>query len=152
MIHYVQGNLFGVKDGVIAHGCNSLGAFGSGVAGQIQRIYPKVAQKYRMKHAIDGWVLGDCQAVRVSDSLVIINMCTQFDCDRDKNVVYANYGAIQITVGKVLKYCSLHDNQNLSMPKIGSGLGGGDWPTIEKIILEEMEAYAKVKVTIYTLE
>lgn len=50
------------------------------------------------------------------------------------------------------KSCEICIKNRLSiqMPKIGSGLAGGDWEEIEKIINEEL-IYYKIKCTVFEL-
>ena len=40
------GNLLETTEGIIVHGCNCIGGFGSGIAGQIRAKWPTVAQEY----------------------------------------------------------------------------------------------------------
>jgi O-acetyl-ADP-ribose deacetylase (regulator of RNase III) len=49
MVNYKKGNIFESGAGIIAHGVNCKGAFGSGVAGQIAKLYPKTKSDYLYK-------------------------------------------------------------------------------------------------------
>lgn len=50
---------------------------------------------------------------------------------------------------KVARF-SLINRLTIQMPKIGSGLAGGDWSEIEKIINEEL-IYYKIKCNVFEL-
>ena len=54
MVKLIKGNVFESNADIIAHGCNTMGGFGSGVAGQMAKIYPEVRQAYMSKYEKDG--------------------------------------------------------------------------------------------------
>lgn len=142
---YTQGDLFSVSSGVIAHGCNCHGVMGSGVAKQVKNYYPDAFLAY--KKLCDGAtpeaLLGKAQLVKVTDKLYIANLFTQLNYG--KNGVFVNYDAVG-TSFKELRALVFdeevnkeHPNQlTINIPKIGAGLGGGDWDIISNIIDKEM--------------
>lgn len=136
MIEHITGNVFDTTAPIIAHGCNCVGGFGSGVAGYIAQQYPSVRQWYRWKFKTEGWKLGDIQPIPVFDyKKVIINCATQHDCGGDPNVRYVNYDAIATCMEQVRDYATnLLNNPVVAIPKIGAGLANGDWSIIEEII------------------
>lgn len=147
MVNYVTGNLFQVKTGIIAHGVNCRGAFGSGVAGQIRKLYPFVRRAYLNKYDSEGWKLGEVQLVYATDDLTIANCATQYDFGTDK--VQADYGAIGEVFQKLIAYCEEHDLP-LALPRIGAGLAGGDWNVINNI-LQQAAQEKDVDITVYSL-
>jgi O-acetyl-ADP-ribose deacetylase (regulator of RNase III) len=44
---FLSGNLLDVNDGIIVHGCNCQGVWGSGVAKQMKEKYPEAFTKYQ---------------------------------------------------------------------------------------------------------
>lgn len=46
-IQTIPGDLLAVEDGIIIHGCNCIGGFGSGIAGQILKKWPGVEKAYK---------------------------------------------------------------------------------------------------------
>lgn len=133
MIEYRKGDLLDVSSGVIIHGCNSHGVMGSGVALALKNKYPACFEIYRMscdERKNDETLLGDSIIYVASDTLEIANMITQKDFGTQKRQV--NYGAV------AEGFSILHDNYDLdrefNFPKIGAGLGGGDWEVISEII------------------
>ena len=141
MIEYKKGNLLDVTEGVIAHGCNSYGVMGSGVVLAVKEKYPKAFAKYKVfcDNNQEYDILGQSVAVLVTDDLLIVNMITQENFGRDPNVRYVSYDAIDSCFDHLRRS---HDetlivNKNapiLNIPKIGAGLGNGNWNVISEII------------------
>lgn len=144
MINYITGNLLDALKNkevdVIAHGCNCSNGFGSGVAKQIARRYPEVKEAFHEFTSVHNAflppasLLGKCMYVSTSDGIVV-NMFTQENYGQDSidcvPVVYCSYEAIE----KGFIYLKEHwGREKIGIPKIGSGLGGGDWNKIEAII------------------
>lgn len=137
MIKYVQGNvLLALKSGdldVVAHGCNCQGGFGSGIAGQIAKMWPHVRSSYLDLHRSGGTILGFFQPVPISHNQFIVNCGTQ-DNYLPRGIQHADYDAIDDVMESLSLYTK-HKNLRVGVPKIGAGLAGGDWQIIESIIL-----------------
>lgn len=128
MIEYRKGNLLDVTEGIILHGCNAQGVMGSGAALAVKLAYPGAYQEY-----LDGSMsLGSISRYWANDDLMIINGITQEYYGRDGKQ-YVNYKAIcdvftqAVSMGRLYVF-------TLNFPKIGAGLGGGDWGIIEQLI------------------
>lgn len=132
MITYIKGDVLKSGCTFVAHGVNCQGGFGSGVAGQIKATYPNVAQAYLRKFNRNGWKLGEIQVVPTPKGPTIINCATQ-DSYGMSDAVHADYKAIRTVMTKLYRLIKGTDS-TLAMPKIGAGLAGGNWKTIEKII------------------
>jgi O-acetyl-ADP-ribose deacetylase (regulator of RNase III) len=131
MILYKKGNLMQASEDIIAHGCNCINGFGSGVAGDISKEYPQAKIKYHEKFNTVGWKLGDVQIVKTKGKQ-IANCATQYEY-YPRNKQHADYDAIQSCFNKLYTY-SKNNNLTIAIPKIGAGLAGGDWIIIESII------------------
>lgn len=153
-----RGNLFDTKCRLIAHGVNCMGGFGSGVAGQIARLYPFVREEYLRKFKEDGWKLGDVQFVDLLNGVdheayqwreftTIANCATQFSYGRSGK--HVNYAALGVCLDKLMLYAK-DNNVSLAIPKIGCGLGGGDWRDVSSII-EEREALYEINLEVWEL-
>ena len=141
-IKYMQGDMFShtfpqnQKWRIFAHGCNAKGVMGSGVALQVKKMFPFAYEAYMLQHNIDGLHLGQLISGREGD-VIILNMITQQQYGRDKNVVYVSYDAVEECIKRVNKGCANIqgcDMVEVVMPKVGSGLANGDWNIIESII------------------
>lgn len=164
MMDVIKGDLLSVAKGIIAHGCNCQGAFGSGVAGAIARKYPGVRDAYLQKHNRVGWKLGDVQIVRIDgnpvkevtnselfaekDKLFIANCATQFNYN-PKTGPHLDYDALERCMKKVLRLC-WEQMLPLAIPHIGCGLAGGNWETVQEII-NRVNLDWKVPITVYEL-
>jgi len=133
-INYIKGDLLNVTEGIIMHGCNAQGVMGSGVALAVRQKYPKVYEKYKQEIQLGLLGLGDTQFIKVAEDLFVCNAITQEFYGREKKL-YVSYEAIRNAFQNVFNL-SAYD---VNIPKIGAGLGGGDWERILQIIKESAE-------------
>jgi O-acetyl-ADP-ribose deacetylase (regulator of RNase III) len=144
----IKGDLLTAK-GIIAHGVNCVGGFGSGIAGQIAKQYPMVREFYLDKHNNGGWQLGDIQIVTVSPDKIIVNCATQNEfLPRDQ--VHVDYPAIKLCLIQ-LNVLSRVLDLPINLPRIGCGLAGGNWQTVKDIIETFDHENAHLPVTVYEL-
>lgn len=146
MIYYKQGDLMAASEEIIAHGVNCRGVMGSGVAKLIRDKYPKAYNLYMDKDYEDGWQLGDLQTVLQNDGKWIANCATQ-NGFLPRGMCHADYDAIKAVMEK-LKVFAKDKGLKIAIPKIGAGLAGGDWVTIESILNDVFTDY---DVTVYHL-
>lgn len=132
--------------GIIAHGCNCSGGFGSGVAGAIKRKWPLVYEKYhQLVNGQNHKLLGSCQLIEiVSKQLYVVNCFTQIFYGNDKKT-YANIEAIDRCLEELYKY-SEELNLPVYIPKIGCGLGGLNWDDDVKPLIEAK--YTKMDISV----
>lgn len=129
VITYKRGNLLDTPDRVIVHGCNAHGVMGAGVALAIKHRWPTAFNVYaKMHHETGELKLGTLIRVDCVDK-EIINCITQHNYGRGAKLV--SYDAVDACMVEI---CSKIENADISMPKIGAGLGGGHWPVIAEII------------------
>jgi O-acetyl-ADP-ribose deacetylase (regulator of RNase III) len=142
----IKGDITQETSGLIIHGCNTVGGFGSGVAGAVRRKWPQVHHRFSQmgtgKH-----LLGTLDIVKIDDNLFIGNGYTQETCGYDGQR-YASPEAIDRVLQKAFVYCHLNNIQ-LKSPMIGSGLGGLDWETEVKPLFEKYEQIYNTEVNIY---
>jgi O-acetyl-ADP-ribose deacetylase (regulator of RNase III) len=121
---------------VIAHGCNCMGAMGAGLAKAIRASFPESYEADRQTAKGDRAKLGTCSvAICTADGHVlhVANAYTQFDYRGPGP--HVDYGAVRQCMAWIGKK---YKGSRIGLPLIGAGLAGGDWPTIEKIIGEEL--------------
>jgi len=135
MIVTRQGDIFkALKKGEIdsiAHGCNCSNGFGSGMAAQVAKQYPEVKKEYHEAYAKDLCKLGWVQLVPVDDGMFMNCMTQQKYGGAGNDACYIDYEAIR-TCMKALYVHAQHSK--IGIPKIGAGLGGGNWNLIKGII------------------
>jgi O-acetyl-ADP-ribose deacetylase (regulator of RNase III) len=154
IIQYYNGNLLNAEQKFIAHGCNARGKMNSGVAKAIRDRWPVVFERYQewWDESYRVLAVGQNQMVPVKDLFepddrVVINMITQANYGRDGNK-YVSYDAIHNCFAQ-LNHCPTIHAGGLAIPKIGAGLGGGDWKAIEAII---NSVTPNLDITVYSLE
>jgi len=135
---------------IIAHICNDVGAWGKGFVLAISKKWKEPELCFR-NDEING--LGDIDLIEVEPNLFVCNMIAQHGISAINNIPPIRYDALRICLIKLRKYILERSfySYSVNMPKIGSGLAGGDWNIIEKIIIEELCIY-NIEVNIYTLK
>jgi O-acetyl-ADP-ribose deacetylase (regulator of RNase III) len=148
MITYKRGDVTNASEQLIVHGCNAQGVMGSGVALAIRRKWPWVYDAYaQLQPPIR---LGHVQFIETkpNSSQYVGNAITQ-EYYGKSGTRFVSYDAIDECMQRV--HLFLYDNElidSVAMPKIGAGLGGGDWGVIEAIIKDRL---ADHNVSIYEL-
>lgn len=124
------------KFDVIVHGCNCQCRMARGIAATIKQHFPEAEAADLATEKGSRSKLGDfsqADIVRGNLKFSVINAYTQFDWNG--NGVLADYEAIrQVMKSLKARFAGLR----IGYPKIGAGLAGGDWTTIEAIIREEL--------------
>jgi len=134
----IQGDLIKLalngKFDVIVHGCNCFCTMGAGIARQIASIFPEAYTVDCLSLKGDITKLGTYTYAK-ERNVIVVNAYTQYGIG-NPNIVSVNYDAVRECFRKIrLGFAG----KRIGIPKIGAGLAGGNWTTIEKIIDEEMQ-------------
>lgn len=139
MIKYRKGDCLqdSEEPRILAHIVNNKGGFGKGFAFAVAKKYPIVKEKYKDWYATSlrnshHFHLGNISAVRVNAHLTFINMLAQDGYKSILNPVPLDYKALELCLKNLNAYNK--DRIPIWMPKIGAGLGGGNWERIETLI------------------
>lgn len=132
----IKGDLLDESFGILVHGVNCRGRMGSGIALAISKRYPQVYKSYiafsdRLSYRPDV-LLGMVDFVKITDDLIIANAFTQHEYGRESQR-YVSYDAVDSCFAKIGQYAA-SKNLPVMFPKIGAGLGGGNWDVISEII------------------
>ena len=154
-IRYVQGDATrptgsGLK--IIAHVCNDIGGWGRGFVVALSQRWSEPESAYRRWYAgraSNDFGLGAVALVPVEDDIVVANIIGQHDIVASADGPPVRYEAIEagladLAADAVTKGATVH------MPRIGCGLAGGEWASVEPIIVRTLLA-AGVEVTVYDL-
>lgn len=141
MITYKHGSLFSVQSGIIVHGCNTKGVMGSGVAKEFKKRFPDAFYQYQKDTGL--LALGD-NSYHKHEKLMLVSALTQKDFGREA-IRYVSYDAVD-TCFRSLKsvidtmpdWFGDVDRSCIHIPKIGAGLGNGNWSVISSIIDQAM--------------
>lgn len=151
MITYLTGDATDPKTNgnkIIAHICNDVGAWGKGFVLAISKKWYMPAQEYKKAYK-SGIKLGDVQYVQTEPDIWVANIIGQHDIRHHNNVPPIRYNAVRTGLQNIaIKANELQ--ASVHMPMIGCGLAGGNWRTIEPIILQELSDKG-TQVTVYHL-
>jgi O-acetyl-ADP-ribose deacetylase (regulator of RNase III) len=121
---------------VVVHGCNCFCTMGAGIAKSIAAAFPEALSVDRQTTKGDRSKLGTCSVAQVERSgvkLSVVNAYTQYDYRGSGPKV--EYDAVRLCMRWIR---DRFESARIGIPKIGAGLAGGDWVTIEKIVREEL--------------
>ena len=147
MIEYQTLDLTTVQAGIVVHGVNCQGKMGSGVALAIRNRWPGVYKAYRSEFEKRGKnnasLLGFVQFVNTGEGvkafgleLYVANLFSQLYYGRD-GAKYANPEAISQGLATVAEFARTR-KLPVYMPKIGCNLGGLNWETEVKSVVESI--------------
>lgn len=140
-INYVVGdatNPIGNGRKFICHICNDVGAWGCGFVMELSKKWKEPEKYYRSQKSYN---LGEIQVVTVdnehpSNIVHVVNMIAQHGISTkplDKNLPPIRYVALEKCLDK-LATSLMVIHGSVHMPMIGTGLAGGNWKIIERII------------------
>lgn len=147
MIDIINADILTTDRGLVVHGTNCSGGFGSGIAGQIRKRFPIVYEQFKMLKP-SPTLLGQLQVVHIDGDFYIGNLFSQIDFGNDGKR-YASVDGIYKGLNTAFKWCLLY-NLPLHSPKIGCGLGGLDWhDDVQPIYIELINKYPSVNLKVY---
>lgn len=158
---------------IIAHICNDVGGWGKGFVLALSRRYPDAEKAYRQWYKLkvnplptpttpkkeaeaeEPFELGQVQFVPVRQSetsqIWVVNMLAQHGIANAKSKAKPiRYEALAKCLATVAKVSLELPNSSLHMPRIGTGLAGGDWAEVTTLISREVLSH-NISVTIYDL-
>lgn len=176
MVSYLEDSVvmshprFDLNPGIYLQGVNCQAVMRSGIAARFNQVFPIVSNQYHafisthfatINHRnkfifktqaspaeIRLNLLGRVNFVTITHNHNVANCFTQFNYGRDPDKVYVDYGAIEACMRQVNNHPL--SEKGVHFPLIGAGLGGGDWATIENIILNTMDKHKKLYLYLYS--
>jgi O-acetyl-ADP-ribose deacetylase (regulator of RNase III) len=136
---------------LIVHVCNDAGGWGAGFSGVLSRRWPEPEREYRARARGRGAHLGLVQFVPVEADITVVNMVAQHGIGPDRHgTPPIRYDILRVCLAMVAAVALDPPVTPVHMPRIGCGLAGGRWDTVEKII-EQVLCGVGVPVTVYDL-
>ena len=121
-------DLFTVDAQAYAHGCNSLGVMGAGVALKVRLTYPDAYEQYKkyckQKNYVKKELVGAAQLV-TSTSPWIFNLFTQYEMGRHAQLEYVNSA-----FKEMFRLARMNSIETIAIPQIGAGIGGLVWEDV----------------------
>lgn len=145
-----EGNVLDLAEGVIAHGCNTLGVMGAGFAKQVKTRFPEAFAAYKRQEREEGLRLGRASFAQVGPRLWIANVLTQERIYGAKGEMLADLDAVESgfrIVGTKARELGLQ----VEMPLVGCGLAGGQWEDVEPRILAGLGEGAASRLWLFVL-
>jgi len=144
----------GVK--LILHCCNDSGFWNKGFVAALAHSWPMARAAYlawyraKPTQAVESGplALGQVQFVQVSQRIWVANLVGQHGIRSLSGQPPIRYNAIRIGLRRVARFCA-EKSATVHMPRMGSGLAGGDWAVIEQLLHTELESF---DVKVYDLE
>ena len=139
-IHYLTGDAtHPVGDGnkIIAHVCNDVGKWGKGFVLAISKRWREPRDEFMLQHSRRALMLGRVQLVRVEKRVFVANMVAQHDIVARDGVPPIRYDAL-LECLKQLGFEAHQRQASIHLPRIGCGLAGGKWETVEKLITDTL--------------
>ena len=131
MIVYKKGDIFESEAQVLVNPVNTVGVMGKGLALAFKQRYPEMFKKYQVVCSKGLLDIGKLQLVK-ENKKIILNFPTKKDWREPSKIEYVEEG--------LYKFLSLYKDKgikSIAFPKIGAGLGGLNWETEVKPLMEE---------------
>ena len=142
-IQYIKGDCLDVppnKNIIIPHVCNCDGGWGAGFVLAISKKWKQPEQLYRKWYKDckgRSLPLGTTQTTTVQPNIAVVNMIAQTLGCRDGYDIPLRYDALETCIRNIGKdILGYTDKWEIRAPKFGSALAGGDWNTIESMIVK----------------
>jgi len=144
MLSIFKGDVCNIKSDkqlILVHCCNDIGGFGGGIAGNIAKKWPHIAESYHQWHEKGIWFsggnstkfyLGEIQIVRANDEYMVCNLIGQKGIGQIDIGAYSMppvyYSAIEEGFRRLLLKVNSSDNPDkyrVVAPLLGCRLAGG---------------------------
>lgn len=144
MVTYIEnGDIFKVNNlRNYAHGCNCVGAMGKGIALQFKKMFPHMYREYKKLCDSGDYKLGDIFVYEYGNGY-IFNLATQSTWKTK-----ADLEAIKSSFVKMLEFAKNESIKNITLPKIGAGLGGLNWDKVKQVIEEVASKFPEIDLYI----
>jgi O-acetyl-ADP-ribose deacetylase (regulator of RNase III) len=131
------GDIFSTTMPAIGHGVNTYGMMGGGIAAVIAKKFPAVLEPYKAACRSKELVPGGFQAVKVEEDpdFHIFNIASQQKPGPDAKAEW-----LESAMEAAVTYAKENHFEGFAVPRIGARIGGLDWDTYGKPIIEAIAA------------
>ncbi|ARZ72230.1 Appr-1-p processing protein [Streptomyces albireticuli] len=144
-IEYVHGDATrpqGTGRKIIAHVCNDVGGWGAGFVLALSQRWPEPEASYRRwyrERATSGFALGQVRLVEVEDDLWVANIVGQHGIRTRAGggTAPVRYEAIGTALDALGARAAVL-GASVHMPRIGCGLAGGHWDSVEPLVTRHL--------------
>lgn len=146
MITYVVGSLFQSPARVLVNAVNTVGVMGKGIALQFRQFYPEMYEQYRVLCKRDQFHVGQLWLYRTPHKW-ILNFPTKHH--------WRDGSRLEDIEAGLRKFTAVYAEQGItsaSFPLLGSGLGGLDWQTQVRPLMEQYLDPLPINVFVHLYE
>lgn len=145
-IEYVVGDLLASDEPVIAHGCNTVGVMGAGVARVVRDTWPEVYYQYETACARGTFDAGSAQRCKTTpEDRVVYNLGTQRNPGAS-----ATHWLVFLSFANMFESMKTWKHDRVAVPRIGCGIGGLTWHKVEFAINSARANVPGIDVVVYT--
>lgn len=140
-ITYIKGDATqpqGAGKKLIAHIVNDYGAWSAGFVVALDQRWDRPRDFYEDDFHQGLVKLGVISPVEVEPDITVVNMCAQ------RSLTVVRDGEIPLSYGNLLvcldslATLALQENASVHMPRIGCGIAGGNWDSVEDLIKQTL--------------
>lgn len=130
---------------IIVHCCNDVNGFGSGFVLALKK-WPQPEAAYR---AMDQ-KLGRVSIAKVEDDIWVANVIGQHGTmlNTTDELPPVRYEALRMGFKRICKALEGKEGYSIVMPRVASGLAGGDWAVVE-VLINDTFIRAGLEVAVY---
>ena len=134
MIKHYTGDIFTTTQPAMAHGCNTHGIMGSGIAKIIKDKFPEIYPPYAAACAAGTFNVGDVLPTQTKSGFWIMNIASQ-----DAPGANARLDWLETSLDNAYRYLEDNKIKGIALPRIGAGIGGLEWKDVIKV-MEKLDA------------
>lgn len=131
------------------HGCNCFNTMGSGIASQIRENFPTMYMLDQNTRSGDKAKLGRAMPILLPNGVWGFNLYTQYAYGG--RALHINLDALKVTLNAACDILEPLGVKTMHIPKIGSGLGNGNWDAISMSI-KSIERKRKIEFIVVCYE
>lgn len=147
MITYQEGSILHEQSDAIVNTVNTVGVMGKGLALQFKKAFPRNFEVYKAACDQKSFVTGSVLSVSMESMnppFYIINFPTKAHWKGDSKIEYIESG-LDALINEA-KRLGLH---SVSVPALGSGLGGLKWDSVNKLIVEKLSKVPEIEWRVF---
>lgn len=143
MIQYMSGDIFQSERQVLVNPVNTVGVMGKGLALQFKIRFPKMFEEYQALCKSGEFDIGQLHLFRTGTKW-ILNFPTKKHWRNPAKIEYIEAG-----LARFIEIYESEKIETIAFPMLGSGLGGLDWETQVKPVMEQYLSDLTLEIEIY---
>lgn len=146
MLIQKTGDVFTSELPAVAHGVNTHGVMGSGIAVAVKKNFPQTYQTYR-NHCLSGELQPGMVFPSYEEGKWVLNLASQ-----DKPGANARIDWLEESLVKAATFCEAKNLQGFAAPRIGAGIGGLEWEEVLATFEKTAERFPGITIELWTYD